>query len=48
MKLEEIKEGFGNLFNSVTEGWHHLPPQSDHGGGHGAGEQGGDKHAPSH
>lgn len=24
MKLEEIKEGFGNLFNSVTEGWHHL------------------------
>lgn len=24
MKLEEIKEGFGNLLDSVAEGWHHL------------------------
>jgi HSP20 family protein len=24
MKFEEIKEGFGNLLDSVTEGWHHL------------------------
>jgi HSP20 family protein len=24
MRLEEIKEGFGNLFDSVAEGWRHL------------------------
>lgn len=24
MKLEEIKEGFGNFLDSVAEGWHHL------------------------
>jgi len=24
MKIQEIKEGFGNLLDSVAEGWHHL------------------------